>query len=192
MLAVERSFDVHVDTLWLLLIYTVPADPSRKRAAIWREIKRVGAVYLRDGVCALPERPETASAMRAIAAKVAEFEGQATLVEAARLDSARADLVVAQARTARAEEYADISHEAERLLAHVARETEHREFTFGELEELESDLGKLKRWTAQVQARDYFGAGADARLLELLDQCVAALAAFLEETASRDADPTPR
>jgi hypothetical protein len=181
-----------MDTPWLLLIYTVPAEPSRKRASIWREIKRIGAVYLRDGVCVLPERPETATAMRAIVAKVDEFEGQATLVEAARLDSARADRVVAQACTARAEEYADIAREAERLLGHVARETEHRDFTFGELEELEADLGKLKRWTAQVQARDYFGVGPDSRLVELLDRCVAALAAFLEETASRDADATPR
>ena len=82
---------MQIDTAWLLLIYTVPAEPSRKRAAIWRDVKKVGAVYLRDGVCALPERQETTSAMRAIAARVEEFEGQATLVEAARLDAARAD-----------------------------------------------------------------------------------------------------
>jgi len=25
-----------MDIPWLLLIYTVPAEPSRKRAAIWR------------------------------------------------------------------------------------------------------------------------------------------------------------
>ena len=44
---------------WLLLIYTVPAEPTRKRAFIWRELKKVGAPYLRDGVCILPERPDT-------------------------------------------------------------------------------------------------------------------------------------
>ena len=51
-----------MDIPWLLLIYTVPAEPSRKRAAIWRELKKVGAPYLRDGVCILPERPETREA----------------------------------------------------------------------------------------------------------------------------------
>ena len=55
---------------WRLLIYTVPAQPSRKRAFIWRELKKAGAVYLRDGVCALPERPETAAVLSAVAAKV--------------------------------------------------------------------------------------------------------------------------
>jgi hypothetical protein len=115
---------VHADTPWLLLIYTVPAEPSRKRGSIWREIKRGGAAYLRDGVRALPERPATTSVMRAIAAKVTQFEGQATLVQAARLDPARAGWVVEQARTARAGEYADIRREAERLLAHIAHDHE--------------------------------------------------------------------
>jgi hypothetical protein len=185
-------FDVQIDTPWLLLIYTVPAEPSRKRAAIWRDVKKVGAVYLRDGVCALPEGPQTTAAMRAIAARVDEFEGQATLVEAARLDAVRADWVASQSRTARAAEYADIAREAEQLLAHVARETEHREFTFAELEELEADLGKIKRWTEQVRARDYFGDGPDARLVELLERCDGALATFLERSAGREMDATRR
>jgi Protein ChrB, N-terminal len=63
---------------WLLFIYTVPSEPSRKRAYIWREVKKVGAIYLRDGVCALPEREETMAAFRKIAAKVTEFDGEAT------------------------------------------------------------------------------------------------------------------
>ena len=144
------------------------------------------------GSGALPEQPETASALRAIAAKVREFEGEATLVEGARLDPARAEWLVSRSRESRAEEYADIAHEAERLLEHVARETEHREFTFAELEQLEADLRKLKRWTAQVLQRDYFGAGADARVQTLLDRCDQALGAFISETASRDAETPAR
>ena len=176
---------------WLLLIYTVPAEPSRKRAFIWREVKKVGAVYLRDGVCVLPEQPETASALRAIGAKVDEFDGQATLVEGARLEPARAEWLEAQSRRARAEEYADIAREAERLLEHVARETEHREFTFAELEELEADLAKLKRWTEQVRGRDYFQAGPDEHLQGLLDRCDHALGTFLDASATREAETTP-
>jgi hypothetical protein len=177
-----------MDRSWLLLIYTVPADPSRKRAFIWREVKKVGAVYLRDGVCALPDQPETLRVLRAIAAKVEEFEGQATLVEGARLESARAEWLEAQSRAARSEEYAEIAREAERLLEHIQRETEHRDFTFNELEELDADLGKLKRWTAQVGERDYFGAGPNDTLQGLLDRCEQALAVYLDETASREVD----
>src|SRR5438067_6952667 len=93
------------DEAWLLLIYTVPAQPSRKRAFIWRELKKAGAVYLRDGVCALPERPETAAVLSAVAAKVDEFGGEATLIEAANLPLARAERIIKESQDARKQEY---------------------------------------------------------------------------------------
>ena len=171
---------------WALLIYTVPTDPSRKRAYIWREIKKVGAVYLRDGVCALPERAETADALQRIAAKVEEFGGEATLVQAAHLDPKRTEMLTAASRAARAGEYRELAREAEGFLAHVRRETEHREFTFAELEELEEDLGKLTRWTDQVRARDYFGAADAEEVAALLHRCEEELATFLETAARED------
>jgi hypothetical protein len=171
---------------WLLLIYTVPAEPSRKRAAIWRELKKVGAPYLRDGVCILPERPDTRERLGAIATKVEEFGGDATLVSGARLSETRAIALVEQFRAARAAEYGEIAREADRLLEHVARETEHRQFTYAELEELEGDLGKLRRWTDQVLARDYLGDGQPEDLAAVLDRCEHALGAFLETAAAHE------
>jgi hypothetical protein len=178
-----------VPSSWLLLIYTVPADPSRLRATVWREIKKSGAVYLRDGVCTLPETPETTAALRAIAARVEELGGHATLVTGARLDAARAEEVATQSRKARTAEYEEIGREVEGFLEHVRRETEHREFTFAELEELEEDLGKLKRWVGQVRARDHFGGDAASRVDELLRRCDEELGAFMEEASHYDAAP---
>ena len=172
-----------MDAHWLLLIYTVPSQPTRKRAAIWREVKKVGAEYLRDGVCILPERPGTLDALRAIAASVEAFEGEATLVQSVQLDAERADAVVARFQATRGEEYGEIAREAERLLEHVARETEHRDFTYPELEELEQDLAKLKRWTDQVRARDYFDSPEAQRPTDVLLQCDNALEPFLDRTA---------
>jgi len=166
---------------WLLLIYTVPSEPSRLRAAVWRELKKVGAVYLRDGVCVMPTRPEATAAFRAIAARIEEFGGQATLVEAAQLDEGREQAITEQANVARGEEYAEIAREAERFLAHVEREREHREFTFAEVEDLVEDLGKLRRWVEQVRARDYFGAGGSVVVDDYLTRGNAALTAFLDE-----------
>jgi hypothetical protein len=171
---------------WVLLIYTVPAEPSRKRAAIWRELKKVGAPYLRDGVCILPERPSTVEAIRTIAERVEEFGGEATLVQDARLDAAREQPLIEQFRSLRATEYADVVREAEHLLEHVARETEHREFTYAELEELEADLGKLRRWADQIQARDYFGSGLPETLTAVFERCEQALGAFLDRAAAEE------
>lgn len=166
---------------WLLLIYSVPANPSRKRAAIWREVKRVGAVYLRDGVCALPEREETVAAAQAIADKVRGYEGTATVVRGARIDEQSAEAVITESRTARAAEYGEIARDAEGFLDHVRRETEHRAFTYAELEELEGDLRKLRQWSAQVRARDYFGGPEHEAVEAALARCDEALTAFLDE-----------
>src|SRR6266851_5410426 len=113
---------------WLLLIYTVPAEPSRKRAFIWREIKKGGAVYVRDGVCALPEREDTLARLQAIAARVEQLGGQAILAQTVGLDPERAEALAAQIRGARVAEYDDIAREAEKFLEHLRRETAHRDF----------------------------------------------------------------
>lgn len=176
-----------MDTRWLLLIYTVPAQPSRKRASVWREVKKAGAEYLRDGVCILPERPDTLDTLRAIAARVEAFQGEATVVRSVHLDAERSDAVVARFQATRAEEYAEIAREAERLLEHVARETEHRDFTYPELEELEQDLAKLKRWADQVRARDYFDSPEAQTVTGGLERCDNALEAFLDRTADAQA-----
>ena len=166
---------------WLLLIYTVPAQPSRKRAAVWREVKKAGAVYLRDGVCALPELPPQVSAFERIEAQVKELDGQATLVRSALLGGERAEAIIAEAAAAREAEYEDILREARRFQAHLQREHEHREFTFAEVLELEADLGKLQRWAGQVNERDYVGLAKSAEVAEALALGEVALAAFTEE-----------
>ena len=166
---------------WRLLIYTVPSTPSRKRAFVWRELKKAGAVYLRDGVCALPDREDTSGIVAGIAAKIEEFAGEAIVVPGVELDAKRAQAIVDEARREREQEYAAVVGEAEGLLRHIRRETRHRDFTSAELEELEADLGKLRGWLAQIQARDYFGAPPAAEAAALIDRCEHALAALPSE-----------
>jgi hypothetical protein len=175
-----------MNTPWLLLVYTVPAEPTRKRAYVWREVKKLGALYLRDGVCILPQRSETMAGARALAAKIEEFDGQATVVTDANLDPAPAESVVTRFQAARAEEYVEIERAAEQLLQHVAHETEHRDFSFNELEELEEDLAKLKRWREQIGTRDYFPTSDHVRADQALQRCDEALAEFLLQAAAQD------
>ena len=171
---------------WLLLIYTIPTEPSRKRAFIWRKLKEVGAVYLRDGVAILPEREDTLTTFRAIAARVKEFAGLATLVAGARLDQERAEAIMAESRAAREAEYADVGREAEAFLQHLRHETTHRVFSVAELEELTVDLTKLERWMAQIRARDYFGSPAAAAVDHRLSCCETGLSLLRQEAWIQD------
>jgi hypothetical protein len=180
----------HPQTTWLLLIYTVPRTPSRLRATIWRELKKVGAVYLRDGVCVLPERDDTTVAVEAIASKVHEFAGQATIATS-RLDVNTVARIIDETAAARADEYDELVREAERFLDHVRREQEHRALTYREVEELEADLEKIRRWFEQVRARDYAPLAAEQeRVLAVLAHCDAALAGFLDDVYN-ETEETP-
>lgn len=157
-----------VSPTWLLLIYTVPAQPTRKRAYVWREVKKTGAVYLRDGVCALPDGEATADAFRVIAAKVEELEGAATLAENCRLPATRSDALIAQMVGDRDREYADLRREARLLAAHFERERSHRLISGAEFQ---SDLQKLKGWYEQIRSRDYFTAREAAAAASALAEC---------------------
>ncbi|MBI2887918.1 MAG: hypothetical protein HYY02_12010 [Chloroflexi bacterium] len=174
---------------WLLLIYSVPAQPSRKRAFVWREVKRVGAVYLRDGVCVLPQTAGTEVALTAIAQRILEFEGRATIVRDARLEAGQVSEIRTQMQAARAAEYTAVSQDAEAFLEHIRRETDHRDFSFAELQELEADLQKLQRWYEQVRSRDYVNEGGDASIDDALRLCEEALSQFTESAAREENTP---
>ena len=176
-----------MDVAWLLLIYTVPAEPSRKRAFIWRELKKIGAPYLRDGVCILPERPETLDLAGGIVAKVEEFGGEATLASGARLVPARSAALVDQHPVELEPRNTGTSLESPvscSPTSHARRST--ASLRMRSSRSWRQTSANFARWTAQVRARDYFGAGAAPDLRDLLDRCDRALGTFLEHAAAQD------
>src|SRR6202042_1871023 len=40
---------------FLLLVYGMPTKPTAGRVAVWRNLKKTGAVYLQDSVCVIPD-----------------------------------------------------------------------------------------------------------------------------------------
>jgi hypothetical protein len=43
---------------FLQLIYRMPTKPTAGRVAVWRSLKKAGAVYLQDSACVLPDTDE--------------------------------------------------------------------------------------------------------------------------------------
>lgn len=58
---------------WLLLTYKVPAEPAKKRVALWRRLKGMGAVYLQNGVCLLPKTDDHARRLKMIENEISEM-----------------------------------------------------------------------------------------------------------------------
>ena len=65
---------------WFVLVYKLPAEPTRLRASVWRKLKAAGAVYLQNGVAALPADAAGERAMRGAAQEVRQLGGTAYLL----------------------------------------------------------------------------------------------------------------
>jgi DNA-binding transcriptional regulator PaaX len=166
-------------TDWLVLIYRIPSEPTRLRAAAWRRLKGLGAIYLQNSVAALPSSPAAERALRKLRHEIDEMGGTALLLSAAPLVGDAEILAAFQA--ARNDEYAEIVDRCEDFQSQVAKEYQEVHFTFAELEENEVDLVKLQRWFDTVSSRDVFSASGRQAAVEALARC----AGVLEDYASR-------
>lgn len=173
---------------WLLLIYTLPSQPTRKRAYVWRELKKVGAVYLRDGVAVLPRLPHLEEQIRQVAERIEEYEGTVDVLPSPQFSEARSRVLVAKFQEERLEEYRELYHACVRFLRDVLHQVDADDFGFPDVDNLDSELGRLRRWHEQIVARDYFGAPEAQRVRDILAKCDEAFERFAN-TASSRVDP---
>ena len=89
----------------------------------------------------------------------------------------QADLV-ARFNTDRDREYTEITGQCQALLADVERETAQGEFVYAALEDIESNLSRLRTWADKVTARDFLHAPAGAPARVVLAACEQAVETF--------------
>jgi vacuolar-type H+-ATPase subunit I/STV1 len=163
---------------WFLLTYRLPAEPSSARVAVWREVRRSGALQLQQSVIAFPDREPFGRAVARIRAAVDEVGGSTVAVRAEPLDAADEARLRSAWNEARSEEYGELISECEKLVAEIDKEFDKQKFTLAELDEEEAELDKLQRWHERIRGRDlHAAAGADAAA-RALEQAVAALARY--------------
>lgn len=171
---------------WMILIYTLPSQPSRKRAYVWRELKKVGAVYLRDGVALLPRRPDLERRLSDIADRIEEYEGMVELIVGPKLLRHQAPELIERFQGERAAEYRELYHACVRFLRDVLDEVAGQEFGFPDVDNLESELTRLRRWREQIEERDYFGAPGADRVREILEKCDRAFERFVSTASEHE------
>ncbi len=171
---------------WLLLIYRVPSEPTRLRAAVWRRIKGLGAVYLQTSTAALPASPGNERALRKLRRDIVEMGGSAVLMSCSALVG-EAEVVDAF-QAARDDEYEEIVDRCRDFLVQVQKEHDAGHYSYAELEENEVDLAKLRSWQAKVIERDAFGSPGRLPTDEHLSSCEAALEAYAAEVYAREGD----
>lgn len=171
---------------WLVLVYRVPSEPASRRVAVWRELKRLGALYLQQCVCILPRIDGVAAEIERITRKIGDLDGEFTLFEVPKLRAADEARTIEAFRALRNKEYAEIVEECEtKFVKEIEFERFRENYTFEEAEEIQQDLEKIRRWFAVIRERDWFGADGAAGVATWLDRCAELLAGFEEEVYRR-------
>lgn len=179
--SLDLSSDKERRGCWLLLIYRLPKGASSARTAVWREVRRLGALSLQHAVCLLPLSEDNRVAYERLARRIEEYGGEASILETVSPSDGWHARTVACFDAARDEEYDEVVDETERFREEIARERRKGKFTFAELEDEESNLERLRKYLAQVEARDTFGAGGRARAVAEVERCAGVLEAFAQE-----------
>src|ERR1700736_192717 len=80
---------------WLLLVYKVPSEPSRVRVSVWRELKRLGGVYLQQAACIFPALPDNAEALQAVRKRITSLGGTSWYFEVPPLPDGEQEQMIA-------------------------------------------------------------------------------------------------
>jgi len=164
---------------WRLLTYRLAAEPSRHRVAVWRELRRAGAVSLQQGVWAVPAGDGFDEALDRAVELIERGDGDVFVFAVSPTEATSARLE--QAYTAEREaEWAEFVSECDKFDAEIAREIATRKFTLPELDEEEQNLDRLKRWYRELRRRDLFGAPTGPVAERRLKACEEALEDFTE------------
>jgi len=151
------NLDVTMSTGWIVLTYRVPNEPSRHRVALWRELRRAGAISLQQATWALPA--DAGAVVERIRQLVARADGDLFAFDAEPRDAGRLEALYTQARE---EEWLEFVRECDKYEAELDHEEAIGKFTFAELDEEEQSLERLRRWFRQLRTRDVFGAPSAA------------------------------
>jgi hypothetical protein len=149
-------------------LHRLPREPSAPRLALWRALRRLGALIVGDGVAALPAQPRTIEHMQWLAAGLAEHGGNGSVWVARSTTRREGENLAGQARDAAEGEY-------EALLAEIAQAGED------EAVARRRTIRKLRRQLHAIEGRDFFGAPSAVRAQRALE----ALAATDQTVATR-------
>jgi tetrahydromethanopterin S-methyltransferase subunit G len=174
---------------FLQLVYRVPTNPSRARVAVWRELKRMGALYIQQAVCVLPDRDGVRERLDKVRERIDELGGESMLFVLADIEERERHGLITSFRENSAKEYAEIVEECEtKFFKEIEFERFRENYTFEEAEEIRQDLEKLRRWLRKVEGRDWMGAPGREEAHQKVAECEKRLEEFEADVFERVGD----
>jgi hypothetical protein len=141
---------------WLALSYSLPSKAgSGPRVALWRRLRRLGAVSVAGGPQALPARDECEEAFGWLAQEIHQAGGEAVVMRVQRFAGLTDTQLIELFQAARAAEYKEVDQEAATL---------ERGLKATDPARARDTLQRLQKRYAEIAQVDYFGCPAGSRV----------------------------
>lgn len=167
-------------TRWIVLLVKLPSEPSRHRVAVWRELRKVGALSLGQGVWSAPDVPVFAAGIARALELTETAGGEAILLHASGVSAGDSARFEAMFTSAREDDWSEFVADCGKYEVELDKEIRTANFTLAELEEEEQSLERLRRWHRDIKARDVFGAPAADAAAQRLQHCAERFADYTE------------
>jgi hypothetical protein len=153
--------------------------PTANRVAVWRQLKKIGGVYLQQSVTAFPQNARVARDLKPLLAKIEEGGGEFHLLPLRQLPPEEEAKLVSLFVQQSARHYQEIIENREvNFTKEIEFETFRRNFSYEEAEEIRAEYDKIVSWFHRVAERDWFGAPNQDKASEWLDRCHELLEGF--------------
>ena len=158
---------------WVVFSYSLPSKAqSSPRVALWRRLRRLGAVSPAGGIYVLPAREECLEAFQWLAEEVQHAKGEALVMRVEQFDGLSDADLMERFRRARAEDYTALEAQAAELEAQL-----RAELTREERSRLRDMIERLRRQHAEVARIDFFDAPEGGQLASRLGRMAQTLSA---------------
>jgi hypothetical protein len=164
---------------FLVLVYRMQQKPTANRVAVWRQLKKIGGVYLQQSVTAFPQNARVARDIKPLLARIEETGGDFHLLPLRKLPPDEEAKLVSLFLQQSARHYQEIVENCEvNFTKEIDFETFRRNFSYEEAEEIRAEYEKIVAWFHRVSDRDWFGAPNQGQATEWLERCRQLLEGF--------------
>jgi hypothetical protein len=180
---------------FVLLVYRMPAKPSAGRVAAWRNLKKIGAVYLQDSACVIPDSATQRRELAPVLERIDADGGRYHLLPLRKLPLEEEEKLRGLFRDQSAQHYREIIENCEvNFVKEIEFEHFRRNYTYEEAEEIRMEFDKICTWFQRVEERDWFGAPDHDGARDWLHRCEELLEEFeakVFEVSGTDTDDPP-
>jgi hypothetical protein len=160
-------------TSWLLLLFSLPTNRNTERVAVWRRLKKMGAVQIKTSTYLLPDEPAQYEQFQWLAQQIRDYGGDSTLVRAQEIEALTKEKVIAMFNDVRAKDYGELRKSLQGFI------TRRKKM---DAEESAPELERLTRQFREIRAIDFFDSARGHDIAMLLRRAAGPRRARQQET----------